>query len=108
MTQPPASPSPSCTDAGGRVVPPSPPPEADDGKDAAENGPGPGGEGASQISGDDEKASRVPRGDTDEAGDGDEDDDQDDDDQDDDDQDGDDDEGGDDDEDGDGDDEWDD
>lgn len=66
VTQPSASPRPSCTYAGGRAVPPSPPPEADDGTDVSGNGPGRTGEGASQISGDDEKASRVPRGDTDE------------------------------------------
>lgn len=72
VTQPPASPGPSCTHAGGRAVRPSPPPEADDGKDASGNGPGgTGAEGVSQVPGDDEKPSRVPRGDTDEDEDGD-------------------------------------
>ncbi|MBQ1109330.1 hypothetical protein [Streptomyces sp. 404i] len=61
---PPASPAPSGTCSGGRAVPPTPPPESDDRNAHSRNVPGGGGaEGMSGATGDDEKASRVPRGD---------------------------------------------
>ncbi len=65
---PPASPGPSGTCSGGRAVPPPPPPESDDGNAHSRNVPGGGGaDGRSGATGDDEKASRVPRGDVDDV-----------------------------------------
>ncbi|MGW5928283.1 hypothetical protein ACWF2L_18825 [Streptomyces anulatus] len=61
---PPASPAPSGTCSGGRAVPPPLLPESDDRSAHSRNVPGGGGaEGVSGATGDDEKASRVPRGD---------------------------------------------
>lgn len=61
---PPASPAPSGTCSGGRAVPPPPPPESDEGNSHSRNVPAGGGaEGMPGATGDDEKASRVPRGD---------------------------------------------
>ncbi len=62
----PAVPGPSRTCSGGRPVPPSPPPAARRGTHGSPDGPGSGeGERTSHVAGDDEKASRAPRGEVD-------------------------------------------
>lgn len=58
------SPAPSGSCPGGRAVSPPPPPASDDrGTDFPGRTGGGGAEGAARTTGDDEKASRVPRGD---------------------------------------------
>ncbi|MFH9299353.1 hypothetical protein [Streptomyces sp. NPDC017520] len=57
------SPAPSGSCPGGRAVSPPPPPASDDRGTDFPGRPGGGAEGASRTTGDDEKASRVPRGD---------------------------------------------
>ncbi|MFI1190648.1 hypothetical protein [Streptomyces californicus] len=61
--KPPAvAPDPSHTCSGGRPVPPPPPPAADDGAGGSWTGARTDGQGASHVTEDDEKASRLPRG----------------------------------------------
>lgn len=67
---PAAPPDPSRTSSGGWPVSPSPPPAAEDATDESREGPGYSGhDGVSPIVGDDEAASRAPRGEVDDDGD---------------------------------------